>query len=262
MKLSDITTESHLSIRAVIEDNETEVPIKMAVLEDADIMELNRAIHEPFIPLEVVVQEYEKKMQVVSFHHHQAKLSLVAVHEDELYIWNNIRVEFHTLNSGKKVHLLVTMSNVGEKYNRRRGVRIDFHRHMDVRQNGKNLNILVKDISYCGIGFIEFGESKLDPNAPFVLMLTDEEDGNKVLVGKITGKVIRQETTEGGVTLSGCIVAKDHYAFLQKYLAIKQLEQIRGKPSYKSVQKMDESEDWKNNVKKRLEKETLIGDVE
>jgi len=254
LSINSLREGANVSLRALLDGKYTDIPISIAQVEDEERLELNKKINCPYVALDVIVQEWQKKFMVVSFQQKEAQIALVAVHEKGIFKWDNVKVDMFVLESGKRVHVVRVMSEYGERFNRRRGVRIDFGKNMDVRQGGKTHRLLVKDISYCGVGFVEYGESQLSADEPFVLFLSDEEDGKDVLVGKFTGKMVRQDVLENGVTISGCIFASDHYPFLQKYLAVKQMQQINSKFKYKSVTKYDEGKDWKTNTVKQLEK--------
>ena len=254
MKLSELNFESSLSLMAELEGGQTDIPITRAELSEDEYNEIEATVGARFIPLEVIVQEYEKKFAVISFQNSKAKLSLIAFHENELYKWDNVVVDRVQLQSGKSIHLVKVPNPNGSKFNRRRGVRIDIGRYMEIEQKNKNFNVLIKDLSYCGLGIMEKGESKIDVNEPFTLHLTESRGSENRLVAKIVAKVIRQEEIEGGYIKSGCIIAKGHYNFLQRYVATKQMENLQGKSGgYSDVMRADNSDNWKKSIAKQLE---------
>jgi hypothetical protein len=101
---------------------------------------------------------------------------------------------------------------------------------MDVEQGQSIYNVIVRDISYCGVAFIEpmVEESQLDASKPFALHLYDEGEDGERLVGIFRGKITNQQKIDSGI-LNGCEIAADHASELQKYIANKQIEELRGK---------------------------------
>ena len=246
--INELTSEHQLYIRASVGDQYTEVAIKLANLTDEQQEQVKRRVNGYYIALDVVVSEYQKKMQVISFQHHKADLALIALIGNDLFKWDGINVDMMVLNDGTKVHVLVLRAPEGLRYNRRRGIRVNIDRRMEIRQNDVTYNILVRDISYCGIGLQELGDSKLNMKDPFVLFLTENDGKRDVLIGKITGRVVRQEKLENGMTISGCITADSNHSFLQKYVATKQMELVSGKSKFKSIERNATGDDWKKNV--------------
>ncbi len=256
IKIQDLTSESSLSILALIDDKQTEVPIKMAVLTEDEMDEDSSIINGPFVPLDVIVHEMDKKFAVISFQNARADIQLIAVHDGEIYKWDNVMVTMIQLENGKKIHLCKLQNSKGTKFNRRRGVRLPLDQAMEVQQKGTTYKVIVRDLSYCGIGLLERGESKLDVKEPFILFLSERNKDKEVIVGKITAKIIRQEKTENGDTISGCITAKGHYNFLQRYIAIKQMERIKGE-SMNGVQRTCNNENWRYTTAKELGRDLI-----
>ena len=100
---------------------------------------------------------------------------------------------------------------------------------MNIEQNGEKISVIVRDLSYCGIAFVESAETPVDPDKAFTINLIDtDEDGNEYLVAKLTGRINNQKEIDDGKILCGCILAADHASDLHRYIANKQIEAIRG----------------------------------
>ena len=88
-----------------------------------------------------------------------------------------------------------------------------------------------------------------------MIYLTDtNEDGEDYLVAKLTGRINNQKDYDEGRILCGCILAADHASELQRYIANKQIEAIRGKSLGKKLTKSVSGENWQAKLIDELNK--------
>ena len=80
------------------------------------------------------------------------------------------------------------------------------------------------------------------------------EDGEDYLVAKLTGRINNQKDYDEGIILCGCILAADHASELQRYIANKQIEAIRGKKIGKRISKNVSGDNWQEKVINKLNK--------
>ncbi|MBR5636344.1 MAG: PilZ domain-containing protein [Pseudobutyrivibrio sp.] len=248
LSIADINSEITLSVLATLDNKTIELPVEYAKLTEEELSGV-RALYGPHVlPLENVVKEWQEKLMEVSFKGHLSKLELLAVNTEGVFLWDNVKIYKVKLTSGKTINILKAPAVEGEKFNRRRGVRIALDKSMQLQQEGSFHTVIVRDLSYCGIGFIEPGKSSVEVGKSFILFLTeDTEDGEKI-VGKFVGKVINQRDLPAGGVFSGCILSAQHSTFLQRYIAMKQLEQISGRRQNISIQRTEIGVDWKSKI--------------
>ena len=253
IKISDITADSTLSVIANLEGKKIELPTKYASLTAEERQELVEIFGEKFLPLENILKLWQDRLREVGFKGTLSKLELIAITNDGVFRWDNVKISKHVLTNGRSLHVVIVKLLEGERYNRRRGIRINIDKAMKLEQEGKLYSVIVRDLSYCGMAFAETSENQINPTMPFVLHLTDnDEDGKELLVSKIKGKVHNQKATEKGEILYGCVIAPEHAAFLQKYVATKQIEAIRGARLGKKLQKTMTGEFWQEDMAEAL----------
>ena len=256
--ISDISQEATISVVATLGNKKIELPAKYAILNPDEQQELISKYDNKVVPLENILKMWQDKLKAINFKGTLSKLELLVITKDgSIYHWENVKIIKYTLASGKSIHILFSKRLEGEKYNRRRGIRINIDKVMDIEQGEEMHSVIVRDLSFCGVAFIEPLRLKLDLQKPFVLHLVDEDDeGNELVIGKIHGYIINIKEDESGGVLYRCNIDAKHYAFLQKYIANKQIEAIRGRRLTKRVEKITTGEYWQEDLAEAL-KESL-----
>lgn len=249
LNIADITPDSTISIVATMDNRKVELPAEYAKLTEEEIVELEEKYGKKILPLDNIKNKWQDKMKEVDFKGTLSKLSLIVICKAGIFHWENVKIAKYTLNTGKTIHAVVSRRLDGDRYNRRRGVRINIDKVMEVEQGEKVYSVIVRDLSYCGVGFVEPLGAQLDENQEFILHLIDEDDeGEEVLVAKIRGRINNRKDFGNGGVLNGCTIAADHASFLQKYIATKQIEAIRGKRPRKKIEKNLTGENWKEKI--------------
>lgn len=248
LSISEINKDTTLSVVATLDGKKLELPIDYANVSPMEMGEIKEHYGNLIIPLNDVVKQWQEKMFEVSFRGHLSKLELLAINTKGVYHWDDINIYKVKLTTGLSVNLLKVKVPEGEKFNRRRGVRIALDKRMDIEQNGEIFRVIVRDLSYCGLGFIEPGESKVNVGVPFILFLAEDTKDGEKLIGKFKGKVINQRELPAGGVFSGCVLSADHSTFLQRYIAMKQMEQLGGRNREADVQKNVTGKNWKNTI--------------
>lgn len=247
MHISEITPEATISVIGTLDNKKMELPTEYAHLTPDEANELDIKFGEGYLPLESILQYWQDRLMEVSFKGHESKIDLIAITKNGLYRWENISVRKYELSTGKSVHIVTAPNHYGSKYNRRRGVRIKIDRVMNVEQDDNMYSVIVKDLSYCGVAFTEPLGAQLDSKRPFILHLVENGDDGEVLIGKFACEIRNQKEEESGAVTSGCIIYADHAPFLQRYIANKQIEEIRGK-KVDPLTKNSYSKEWKRDV--------------
>ncbi|MCR4694177.1 MAG: PilZ domain-containing protein [Pseudobutyrivibrio sp.] len=233
IKFTDIDREASLSIAASMDQKKVELPAVYAELTKEESDELTLRYGDRVIPIETMHSKGPDKGLLISFEDHDANLDLVVVCEKGVFRFEHVNLKKYTFATGKVVQLVTCSRLEGSRYNRRRGVRVGIHRWMKLNQDGNEFTVMVRDLSYCGIGLYENGGSKIDITKPFIIELTEAGENNKdQFVTKLAGKVVNQIKDDNGGVVSGCALSKQHEEFLQKYVAQKQLEAIRKRNTF------------------------------
>ena len=256
--ISDITQEATISVVATLDNKKIELPTKYAILNPDEQQELISKYDNKVVPLENILKMWQGNLKAINFKGTLSKLELLVITKDGcIYHWENVKIIKYTLATGKSIHVVISKRLEGEKYNRRRGIRINIDKVMDIEQGEEMHSVIVRDLSYCGVAFIEPLRLKLDLQKPFVLHLVDEDDeGNELVIGKIHGYIINIKEDESAGVLYRCNIDAKHYAFLQKYIANKQIEAIRGRRLTKRVEKIMTGEYGQEDLAEAL-KESL-----
>ncbi|NEX00944.1 hypothetical protein SAMN04487829_0526 [Pseudobutyrivibrio sp. NOR37] len=250
--LSNIKKDYTLSIVAKLKGKKVDLPLEYAELTDEEYEELTEKYGQEILPLEPIVSQWEKKLLEISFKGHESVLELFVVTNEEVFQWVAVKVFRINLSTGRYINMITSSLLYGKKYNRRRGVRINIDKVMNLEQEGETFHVIVKDLSYCGVGFFELGEGMVKKGVPFILHLTEPgENGEEKLVCKLVGKILNQRNDSGGI-FSGCILSTKHAAFLQRYIAMKQLEQISGRKQDFGITHNVIGENWKRDRAERL----------
>ena len=255
LDIEELNSEAMLSLMAIIEGKQVELPLTMAQLSGEEKAELQNRIKGSILALEVVMMEGAERPTIINFKNAAAEMTLYAVVGEDAYRWDNVRIGLLQLKTGRRVHVLKPVISAGQKHNRRKGLRLDMDITMEILQDGRKVNVLVQDISYCGLRILERGGSQLDKEQPFIVALIDDNKGERKPVINLDAKIVRQKVFENGDVESGCIIAKGQQDFLQRYVAIKQMERIRGGVVYKTIARTDTTEDWKKNTAEKLSEE-------
>lgn len=252
LRINEINSSATISIMASFDKKQIELPADYAELTTEEVDELVARFDDKFLPLDSILKDWQDKLKEVNFKGSISKLDLLVVDGDSVFIWEAVKIYKYTLSTGKVIQVVCPIAHEGQKYNRRRGVRVGIDKVMDVEQDSNIFSVIVRDLSYCGVSFVEPLEAtQLDPNKPFTLHLTDDSEEGENLIGLFTGKITNQQEIDQGI-LNGCELAADHASALQKYIAIKQLEQIRGKKYGKGITKTTSGEYWREELGDRF----------
>lgn len=160
----------------------------------------------------------------------KCRINLIVKANGKVFLWENVEVRL--IRYDGNIYHRITLQGDGKPYNRREAYRMYIGEDMPIYINtpeGPNLiNVLVKDISETGVGFIT--KEELDVERIIRLRL---KDFNNVIY--ITGSIVRKEYLPHlDSYLYGCKFTEknDH---LGKFIARKQGEQLRKKLNhYKS----------------------------
>ncbi|QFJ55455.1 PilZ domain-containing protein [Pseudobutyrivibrio xylanivorans] len=254
LTINKIDSQVTLSIIAILDNKKMELPVDYVSISDAELANFKSIYGSFIVPVGDVVKEWEEQLFKVSFKGHLSKLELIAVTDEGVYRWGDVKIFKVRLQSGKNIQLLKAMCNDGQKFNRRRGVRVDLDRRMNIEMDGQYYNVLIRDMSYCGVGFVNPESLNISKGQPFFLHLTDfDSKGEPVELARLVCKVVNTRE-KNGVTTSGCIISSNHAQFLQRYIAKKQMEEISGKREFVGYQKNVEGENWQKTVAAALEK--------
>ena len=248
LKVTDINSKVTLSVIATLDNKKVELPVDYAKLTAAEAVEVKANYGDMVIPLEDIVKQWQEQVLQVSFKGHLSLLELVAVDNEGVYLWDKVQIYKVKLSTGKRLNLLQVNTVEGERYNRRRGVRIAVDKNMEIQQDGELYSVRVRDLSYCGVGFIEPDVSHLKIGVPFILFLSEDSETGEKQLGRFVGKVINQRELPNGGVFDGCIISSQHSAFLQRYIARKQIEQIKGRTASGTVKRNVTGADWKNKI--------------
>ena len=257
MHILSITPNDTLSIMASFEKKKYELPTEYTKLTPEEYEEIKAKVSGDFLPLKNVLHMWQEKLREVSFRGTLAQLDLIAITDNGLFCWNDVKVYKYDFASGKSVHVVYPKSPIGDKFNRRRGVRISVDRIMEVEQDGHTFLTFVRDLSYCGVSLSEMTDERLDPEKKFVLHFTEETGDGEKYIGDFEGKIVNQKEKENGQIVSGCVLASYHASFLQKYIATKQIESLRGHQPTDGITKNMTGENWELDLAEAL---TNIGE--
>lgn len=160
----------------------------------------------------------------------KCRINLIVKANGKVFLWENVEVRL--IRYDGNIYHRITLQGDGKPYNRREAYRMYIGEDMPIYINtpeGPNLiNVLVKDISETGVGFIT--KEELDVERIIRLRL---KDFNNVIY--ITGSIVRKEYLPHlDSYLYGCkFTEKNNH--LGKFIARKQGEQLRKKLNhYKS----------------------------
>lgn len=252
LRINEINASATISIMASFGKRQIELPADYADLTTGEVQELVNRFDNKFLPLDSILKEWQDRLKEVNFKGSISKLDLLVVDGDSVFIWEGVKIYKYTLSTGKTIQVVCPIIHEGQKYNRRRGVRITIDKVMDVEQDSNVFSVIVRDLSYCGVSFVEPMETtQLDPSKPFTLHLIEDSEEGENLVGLFTGKISNQQEIDQGI-LNGCELASEHASALQKYIAIKQLEQIRGKKYGKAITRTTSGEYWREELGDRF----------
>lgn len=260
LMIIDINSETTLTVVAVLDGGKAELPAKFANISDEELAEVRRRYGDKALPLENIISHMEEKVFEVSFKNHLSELQLIAIQDEEVFLWTKVKILKITLSTGKQISLLLATTKEGRKFNRRKGVRIALDKRMSVEQDGESFDVIVSDLSYCGVGIMEQKESKIKTGMPFVLYLTETEGNTETLVSKIVCKKINEREPSKGVITSGCVISSQHADYLQKYIAIKQLERLNGKKQQVSIQRVASGDEFRTKMAEVFEEASGISE--
>jgi hypothetical protein len=151
-------------------------------------------------------------------------INFIYISEGKLYLWEKVSIKLVKYDGG--IYHKVDLSGNGKPYNRREAFRMFVGEEMAVAVNTATgpsvINVLVKDISETGVGFIT--KEELDIDRMFRMKL---KDNNKII--HLSGVIIRKEFLENLHSfLYGCKFNEKN-PLLAKYIVKKQGEQLKKK---------------------------------
>lgn len=169
----------------------------------------------------------------------KCRINLIVKNEGKVFLWEN--VEARLVKYSGNIYHRISMQGEGKPYNRREAYRMYIGEDMPVYINtaaGPHLiNVLVKDISETGVGFITKEDLEVDRMIRLKL-----KDFNNVIV--ITGAIVRKEYLPHlDSYLYGCKFNEKNDK-LGKFIARKQGELLRKRlNSYSSPVVIKKSKD-------------------
>ena len=230
ISIAELGSRTTVSIIADVGEQKIELPAERASLSPTEISQVRAKYGNNIFLIDDVLNKWQEKIKAAKIKGKITRLDFIAVTSFGVFKWDDIKLYKSKLESGRIIYVVVASEELGERYNRRRGIRINIDKVMDVEQMDNMYSIIVKDISYCGVAIVEPMGSQIDPDEYFLLHLIDyDQDGNTRPVAEITAKIANQKENEDGSVFSGCAILADHASFLQQYIANKQREDLRAK---------------------------------
>ncbi len=211
MNISDIEEGSSVSLLVSRDDMSVELPSEIVKVFDDSVL-ANCFMHDN---------------SLISFHGGNLNIEMMVVKPGEVpYNFKNVQVTLVEYEGGR-YHCLRT-GTIGVRLNRRNAFRVFIGENGSVAElpGNKTVNVLVKDLSSTGIGFlISKNENvEFDIGARISVIFTDSAVGTKIEAeGKIV-RIMEQETQ----MLYGCMFTR-HYPAIERYTATKQLSKKNGK---------------------------------
>ena len=252
MTIADIIPSDTLTVLATLGKKKVELPVEYAVLSEAEKTALDEKYGSRVVPLENILTRLQEKVVEISFKGNISKLELLVVNSNGVFHWDNVKVYKTKTSEGKDIHIIFSSREEGEKYNRRRGVRIPLDERMEIEQDGDKFPVVVRDISYCGMSFIEPDGKEVEPGTIFTLYLTEKDEEGEKLIGTFDAKILNKRTIKTGQVICGCVISAEYAAMLQKFVIIKQMEKVRGRKSQKIITKVKTGEYWKDDLAEEL----------
>lgn len=230
ISIADLGSRVTVSVIADVGDQKIELPAERASLSSTELLQVQAKYGKNIFPLCDVINKWQEKIKAAKIKGKIGNLDFIVITSFGVFKWEDIKLYKFKLESGRIIYIVVASDELGERYNRRRGIRIGIDKVMDVEQMDNMYSVIVKDISYCGVAILEPMGSQIDPDGYFMLHLIDyDEEGNTHPVAEITAKIANQKVNEDGSVFSGCSILADHASFLQQYIANKQIEILRAK---------------------------------
>ena len=178
-----VTSAATISVMAYSGSRKIELPVEYANLSIEDQNKLDEKYAGKVLPLNSILDKWKSKLSAANFDGKFNKFDLIAMTSNGIFKWNDVKIYKSSMFEGREVYLVFPSNVLGEKYNRRQGVRINIDRVMDVEQDDFFYSVIVKDLSYCGVGIVEPLGAQINPEKSFTLHLTEEtEDGQEVLL--------------------------------------------------------------------------------
>ncbi|MBR4708069.1 MAG: hypothetical protein IKP29_08445 [Pseudobutyrivibrio sp.] len=232
ISIADLGSKVTVSVIADVGQQKIELPAERASLSTEELSLVKAKYGQNVFPLDDVINKWQEKIKAAKIKGKIGKLDFLVITSFGVFRWEDIKLYKFKLESGRLVYVVVAAEELGERYNRRRGIRIGIDKVMDVEQMDNMYSVIVKDISYCGVAILEPMGAQIDPDDYFLLHLIDyDQDGQTHPVAEITAKIANQKVNEDGSVFSGCSILADHASFLQQYIANKQIEELRAKNS-------------------------------
>lgn len=198
-------------------NKKVEFNLKFASVTMEDYIEIKNKVGINFIPIEVVVTEWKKKIAIISFLNAKANMYVVVTRGAKAYRWNQIDIKMLTLKSGKRVHVILTKSNKVKGFDRRKGTRHEINRVMRVSQGEASKLVTITDLSYTGMSFDEPAGDIFDSSEPIVLELSNPKTAK--VVAKVPMAIVRRIKHEDGSVTTGCKTTTEYYLPMTKYIS-------------------------------------------
>lgn len=171
----------------------------------------------------VLINSIQVNHKTVGFSN-QCHINFLIKDKGNLFIWENVKVSL--VKARDVIYHKIDLSGDGKQINRRDAFRMYIGEDMPIYINSASgptaINVLVKDISETGVGFIT--KEELDVTRTFRLKL--KENGRIYI---LSGVIVRKEFLDNiNSTLYGCKFTEKNN-ILGKYIAKRQSEQLRNK---------------------------------
>ncbi len=183
--------------------------------------------HVPMVLLDKII--YDEK--VVNFEGDGFVCKVSATFEDKPYLWQNVRIPKITLPSGETTHLLIAIDNT-EPFSQRSEYRcfLGIEGYLRIGDSRAIKNILVRDISVSGIGFIINTDSEIQPGDTVNISWYDGHYSTtrKEIVDtlyKVDAHVVRLIPMNNNRCLVGCLT-DNNTPVIERYIATKQRERL------------------------------------
>ncbi len=229
ISIADLGSKVAVSIVADVGEQKIELPAERAPLSTEELSQVREKYGRNVFPLDDVVNKWQAKIKAAKIKGKISSLDFLVVTSFGVFRWEDVKLYKFKLESGRLIYVVVASDELGERFNRRRGIRINIDKVMDVEQDDNIYSVIVKDISYCGVAIVEPMGAQINPDEYFMLHLVDYASDGVHPVAEITAKIANQKVNEDGSVFSGCSIIADHASFLQQFIANKQIEELRAK---------------------------------
>lgn len=175
-----------------------------------------------------LVAPIEKDGAIINFNVRGVMLKACVTDSEngKVYEWSNIQVLIAKTRGGERFHHFLCERDV-EPTNRRNRFRVwvGVDAVAQIGANNKTYDVIIKDISASGIGFVCRREIPIKLDETVHLTFFDEERGTNF---NILATVIRCDEVDESRNVYGCKLKAENL-LINKYVNEKQLKQLRGR---------------------------------